>query len=278
MSLAAPETETQDTETHTKGNGLPEVSELDQFKHYIYGNYHDTHVIFGNDSETDWQRRLQGHIPVMRRLLPPNKTGAILDFGCGDGLLLAAAQSLGYSDLTGVDISGALLQTAARHTSAKLRHADGLELLKTSPNGAFETIIAFDILEHLTRPELLAASREIARTLKPGGRLIIRVPNGGSAYSGQIYWSDLTHERLFTREAFNQLLKPLGFGLIEAVEIPPVGVHGLKSGLQAAVWHMFRALTVLRIASETGQLRGHILTANLHVIAHKSGAEGEKLA
>jgi 2-polyprenyl-3-methyl-5-hydroxy-6-metoxy-1,4-benzoquinol methylase len=163
-------------------------------------------------------------------------------------LLLAAAQALGYSDLTGVDISGALLQTAARHTSAKLRHSDGLELLKTSPNGAFETIIAFDILEHLARPELLATSREIGRTLKPGGRLIIRVPNGGSANSGQIYWSDLTHERLFTREAFNQLLKPLGFGLIEAVEIPPVGVHGLKSGLQAAVWHLFRALTVLRIA------------------------------
>ena len=57
-----------------------------------------------------------------------------------------------------------------------------------------------------------------------------------------------------------------------------MGVHGLKSGLQAAVWHLFRALTVLRIASETGQLRSHILTANLHVIAHKSGAEGEKLA
>ena len=196
MSLAAPETENSRDRDSYEGNGLAEVSELEQFKHYIYGNYHETHGIFGNESETDWQRRLQGHIPVMRRLLPPNKTGAILDFGCGDGLLLAAAQSLGYSDLTGVDISGALLQAAARHTSAKLRHSDGLELLKTSPNGAFETIIAFDILEHLTRPELLATSREIARTLKPGGRLIIRVPNGGSANSGQIYWSDLTHEKL----------------------------------------------------------------------------------
>jgi 2-polyprenyl-3-methyl-5-hydroxy-6-metoxy-1,4-benzoquinol methylase len=206
-----------------------------------------------------------GHVPVMRQLLPANKTGPVLDFGCGDGLLLAVAQSLGYGDLTGVDISRALLKKAAQRTSAKLHHADGLEFLKASPNGAFEAIIAFDILEHLTRPELLETSREISRTLKPGGRLIVRVPNGGSAYSGPIYWSDLTHERLFTRGAFVQLLKPLGFEHIEALEIAPVGVYGLKSGLQAALWHIFRAMTVLRIAAETGRFRGHILTINLHI-------------
>jgi 2-polyprenyl-3-methyl-5-hydroxy-6-metoxy-1,4-benzoquinol methylase len=71
-----------------------------------------------------------------------------LDFCCGDGLLLAVAQSLGYSDLTGVDLSEALLQKAAKRSN----HADGLEFLKSSSDGAFEAIIAFDIFEHLTRP------------------------------------------------------------------------------------------------------------------------------
>ncbi len=267
MSPAAP-----DPNPQPKVHGVAEVSELGQFKQFIYDNYHETHGIFGNEAESAWERRFRGHVPVMRQLLPANKTGPVLDFGCGDGLLLAVAQSLGYGDLTGVDISGALLQKAAQRTSAKLHHADGLELLKASPNGAFEAIIAFDILEHLTRPELLETSREISRTLKPGGRLIVRVPNGGSAYSGPIYWSDLTHERLFTRGAFVQLLKPLGFDRIEALEIAPVGVYGLKSGIQAALWHFFRAMTVLRIAAETGRFRGHILTINLHVIAHKGGS------
>ncbi len=139
------------------------------------------------------------YIWVLRLTLPSNRTAPILDFGCGDGLLLAVAQSLGYSDLTGVDLSESLLQTAAKRSSAKLNHADGLEFPKANPDGAFEAIIAFDIFEHLTRPELLEVSREIARTLKPGGRLILRVPDGASPFSGNLLWSDLTHERPFTK-------------------------------------------------------------------------------
>jgi hypothetical protein len=73
-----------------------------------------------------------------------------------------------------------------------------------------------------------------------------------------------------------QLLRPLGFEHIEALEIGPVEVHGMKSVIQAALWHFFRAMTVLRIAAETGQLRGHILTVNLHIIAH-TAAGGQTL-
>jgi len=38
-----------------------------------------------------------------------------------------------------------------------------LEFLKANPDGAFEAIIAFDIFEHLTRPELLES---VARSLE----------------------------------------------------------------------------------------------------------------
>ena len=259
-------TKAQDPNTNPTANGLS------QFRQFIYDNYDKTHGIFSDETESAWERRFQGHISELRLTLPSNRTAPILDFACGDGLLLAVAQSLGYSDLTGVDLSEALLQTAAKRSSAKLNHADGLEFLKANPDGAFEAIIAFDIFEHLTRPELLEVGREIARTLKPGGRLILRVPNGASPFSGNLLWSDLTHERPFTKMSCAQLLRPLGFEHIEALEIGPVEVHGLKSGIQAALWHFFRAMTVLRIAAESGQLRGHILTVNLHIIAHKAAA------
>jgi hypothetical protein len=96
MSPAAPE-----PDPHPNVHGFAEVSELGQFKQFIYDNYHETHGIFGNEAESAWERRFRGHVPVMRQLLPANKTGPVLDFGCGDGLLLAVAQSLGYDDLTG---------------------------------------------------------------------------------------------------------------------------------------------------------------------------------
>ena len=87
MSSAAP-----DPKPQPKVHGVAEVSELGQFKQFIYDNYHETHGIFGNEAESAWERRFRGHVPVMRQLLPANKTGPVLDFGCGDGLLLAVAQ------------------------------------------------------------------------------------------------------------------------------------------------------------------------------------------
>jgi 2-polyprenyl-3-methyl-5-hydroxy-6-metoxy-1,4-benzoquinol methylase len=246
-----------------------QYSELRKFKQFIYDNYHAGHRVFGDETEGSWDKRFYGHQSVMRLMLPPNKAAPILDFGCGDGLLLAVAQSLGYSDLAGVDLSEALLEKAARHTSAKLKHGDGLEYLKSCSDGVFEGVIAFDIFEHLSRPELLEICREFARTLKPGGRLIVRVPNGLSPICGHLLWSDITHERPFTEGSLTQLLRPFGFVDIKAIELAPVVVHGLKSGIHAALWYIFRAVTALRIALETGQLRGYVLTRNLHLIACK---------
>lgn len=244
-------------------------SALRKFKQFIYDHYHDSHGLFGDETEIAWDKRFDSHKSVMRLLLPPNKAAPILDFGCGDGLLLAVAESLGYSDLAGVDLSKALLEKAARHTSAKLKHGDGLEFLKSCSDGAFGAVIAFDIFEHLSRPELLEICRELARTLKPGGRLIVRVPNGCSPICGQYLWSDITHERPFTIGSLAQVLRPVGFVDIKAMELAPVVAHGLKSGVHAALWYIFRAMTAFRIALETGKLRGHVLTLNLHLVARK---------
>jgi hypothetical protein len=91
MSTTAP-----DPNTNPTANGL------DQFRQFIYDNYEKSHGIFSDETESAWQRRFQGHISVLRLTLPSDRTAPILDFCCGDGLLLAVAQSLGYSDLTGL--------------------------------------------------------------------------------------------------------------------------------------------------------------------------------
>ncbi|HET6375950.1 MAG TPA: hypothetical protein VFF88_07850, partial [Methylocella sp.] len=66
-----------------------------------------------------------------------------------------------------------------------------------------------------------------------------------------------------------QVLRPLGFARIEAVDLPPAAITGLKTLVIAALWRVYRAFMTLRLALETGQLRRVILTLNLHVIAHK---------
>jgi 2-polyprenyl-3-methyl-5-hydroxy-6-metoxy-1,4-benzoquinol methylase len=86
-----------------------------------------------------------------------------------------------------------------------------MEFLERAPSASYDVVLAFDVFEHLTRPELLDASREIERILKPGGVLLLHLPNGASPYCGAVRWGDITHEQAFTRSSLTQVLTPLGF-------------------------------------------------------------------
>jgi hypothetical protein len=158
-------------------------------------------------------------------------------------------------------LSQALLDGAGRITSAKFQFGDGLDYLNSCPDGAFE---------HLTRPQLLETCGAIVRTLKAGGRLLLRVPNGASPCYGEFFWGDLTHERPYTKPSLSKLLAPLGFEDIEAMEVAPVP-HGLKSTIRAILWKLVRVLTIVRFVIETGSFEQRVLTANLFLTARKAG-------
>jgi len=249
----------------------PNAPSLDEFKQFIYGSYTRTHAVFAeHKAATEGIGRALQTEALLRKALPPDKSARILDFGCGDGLLLSVAQKLGYCDLAGVDYSKVLIERAAGRTSAKLHCGSGLDYLRTCPDDAFGVIVSFDVFSKLTRPELLEICREIHRALKPGGRLLLLVPNGDAPYSGMIVWGDLTHERPHTQSSLEQILTPLGFDDIRAMEVRPVR-HGLKSTIRAILWLCFRAMSVLRLAAETGYYRNRLLTINIFVTARKAG-------
>ncbi len=248
---------------------MPGESELERFRRFVYDSYSATHAVYS--SEEAGLRR--GRQVTLRRFLedhlPTDRSASILDFGCGDGLLLSTAERLGYRHLEGVDISEGLLAIAAKRTSAQLHLGNGMEFLQRAPAARYDVVLAFDVFEHLTRAELLDASRDIVRILKPGGRLLLHVPNGASPYCGVVRWGDITHEQAFTRSSLTQVLAPLGFRNILAFEEAPVP-HGLRSTIRAWLWQLIRAWRVGNLAIETGQLRGHVLTINMYVRAEKA--------
>jgi 2-polyprenyl-3-methyl-5-hydroxy-6-metoxy-1,4-benzoquinol methylase len=248
---------------------MTEDSELEQFKAFIYGSYHRTHKDYGDSFEDVPEGRYHVLRHLLGPVLPSDKAASILDYGCGDGQVLAVLQGLGYTSLHGIDLSEALLAVAGRRAKAELHHGNGLEYLSASAEATFAVIIAFDVLEHLTRPQLLRTCREMARTLKPGGSLLLCVPNGASPLHTHVLWGDLTHERAFTETSLRQVLVPLGFEMIEAAEIAPVA-HGWKSGLRAVLWKIVRSSMVFVSAVEGGSFRGHILTTNLFLKARKA--------
>ena len=102
-------------------------------------------------------------------LLPKKKNQKILDIGCGDGVLLSQVKT---GRLFGVDLDQDSLDFASTKIKAKLIQAKA-ELLPFR-NSFFDVVIATEIIEHLSQPELMLS--EIKRVLKPGGRVIIATP------------------------------------------------------------------------------------------------------
>ena len=100
--------------------------------------------------------------------------GRILDVGCGRGTLLAAVADQGF-EAHGMEISAAAAHGA--DTRANIVIAPGLIEAKY-PAEFFDEIVIWHVLEHLTNP--LEVIRECHRLLKPGGHLVVAVPNYSS--------------------------------------------------------------------------------------------------
>jgi SAM-dependent methyltransferase len=105
--------------------------------------------------------------PYYERAIRAHAHGGLLDMGCGHVPLYDI-----YRDLVSENICIDWLNTA--HVNPFLDHT--VDLTGTLPFeiGSFDTVLLTDVLEHI--PEPMNLMREIARILRPGGKLILGVP------------------------------------------------------------------------------------------------------
>jgi len=96
--------------------------------------------------------------------------GLILDVGCGIGTFCNAAYAKGFY-VVGVDFS----KYALKHVKCP-RVLASAEYLPFR-TGAFDYVVALEILEHLDDIEL--GIRELKRVVKPGGRIFVSIPMPG---------------------------------------------------------------------------------------------------
>lgn len=94
--------------------------------------------------------------------LPP--TARVLDAGCGEGVLVE--EYAGRLRIEGVD---------AHYSSERVRSGSLTALPYES--GSFDRALCLDVLEHLTFEEQPRAIAELHRVLRPGGELLVSVPN-----------------------------------------------------------------------------------------------------
>ncbi len=148
-------------------------------------------------------------------------------------------------------------------------HADLFDALATLDAVSKDVIVAFDVIEHLTKNEVLRLAEEVVRVLAPRGTWIIHTVNGESPFFGRIRYGDFTHENVFTRQSIRQALLSRGFAQVKCFEDTPV-IHGAASLGRAAVWKLVRGAFRVALAAETGDRGAEaIFSQNFVTVAAK---------
>ena len=207
----------------------------------------------------------------IRPLLPPPSAGPVIDIGCGQGELVRLLLADGY-DAHGVDVSPEQVQLAHASGLDGVRHDDYRAALAERPS-QFAAVTATDLLEHLTKDEVLDTFDRVVQALTPRGVFVARVPNAVSPLGGHIRYGDFTHESSYTERSVRQLAAAAGFRSVAVQACPPV-VHGLLSAARVVAWKPVSGLFKIALAAETGQLCGHVVTQNLTFVARKADEGG----
>ena len=180
---------------------------------------------------------------------------AVLDVGAGHGMhaLKAAARS---RIVLGIDRDRAALGVATRAgRERRIRNAAFLaaDLEQGLPirGGTFDTVICLDLLEHVVERDRLLG--EIRRVLRPGGALLLAVPNRATSWkrrlarAGLFAYSDPDHKIEYTLPELAAELGRNGFRIVRmhtaVYDTPLIGVIDVAGSVSLA---LYRRITEAR--------------------------------
>ncbi|HEV7886453.1 MAG TPA: methyltransferase domain-containing protein [Acidimicrobiales bacterium] len=147
----------------------------------------------------------------------------VLDIGCGRGefLQLLADRAI---EARGVELDPDLVDECVRR-GFKAETGDGLEVLKSVPDGSLGGIVLSQVIEHLT-PQQVVDLAVIARDkLRPGGLVMCDTPNPQSLYVyAHSFFLDPTHSQPVHPAYLTFVFKEAGFAVqIDWRSPPPEG-------------------------------------------------------
>src|SRR5436309_7133506 len=119
-------------------------------------------------------------------------------------------------DAEGLDVSPGAVAIARRRGPAHLARVEDFE-----PAAPYDTITAFDVVEHLLDPS--AFLERLHRWLAPGGTLVVTLPDVGSIYPRLLmgrwwfYYLPSDHLYYFDRRTISRLLRERGFSILRVM-------------------------------------------------------------
>lgn len=186
-------------------------------------------------------------------------SGRILDIGCGDGYISSLIAKKTGAEIYGVDVSGFAVKLAEKRGVKAMRvDVDGKKL--PYRDDYFDAVFCGDVIEHVFYSDVLLDN--VHRVLKPGGYVIISIPNIASWYnrlflllgimpswveSSSVYTGNpfikkgSGHIRAFTKRSLVGLLRFAGFRINDIKGCPVIG-NGEYSDRKECIWNKIDGL------------------------------------
>jgi SAM-dependent methyltransferase len=212
----------------------------------------------------------------LRRVWPDWTGERLLDVGCGTGFFTFPAGA-DFREIHGIDVNADYVSRFNAHAPDLRYQGHLVDASKLPfPDRWFDAVMTLETLEHVA--DLDGVVREIARILRPGGNLIITVPNrffpmevhGGTLMG--ITWSRvpflnwfpplhrrIAAARVFTAGALDRHFLPHGFSRISTCYLWPTFEHSggrLHNNIQKIAKPLYRLMRAMEKSPKPLQIFG----------------------
>ena len=166
---------------------------------------------------------------------------SVLEVGCGTGCFMQSLVQRGFS-IVGLELNEAAVNVC--RSKGLTVWNELLEQHQGNHRNRYDVICCFQVLEHVYDVHSFITC--CLECLKPGGRLIVAVPNNNPWYFkyDQRHLLNLPphHSGLWNKESFESLPRFFNLTLIQIMIEPLYNrVHLLQAWLQHHKWHRLRA-------------------------------------
>lgn len=193
---------------------------VENYHNRLFKNYsksHLAHIDSNEQAKMDWfiqyaQANYRGFLEPLDK-----QKVDLLEIGCSRGYLLSILCSWGFTNLDGIDLSLDDVEHAQQLVpQAHFFCEDAFVYLDRSTK-QYDVIIFKAVLEHVAKANTLPFLTKVNQCLKPGGIVIVDVPNMDWLFAQHERYMDFTHEVGFTQESLGQILRNI-FSDVELVK------------------------------------------------------------